>query len=54
MLLRHSQKTRKEFEHRAIKYKNMWLENILMHMHLCHGSTQLEYSSQKMAQQIRE
>ena len=32
--------------------KNMWLENILAHAHLWRGSTQIEYSSQKMAQQV--
>ena len=32
--------------------KNMWLENILAHSHLWRGSTQIEYSSQKMAQQV--
>ena len=38
---------------RAMKYKKkLWLENILAHTHLWHGSTQIEYSSQKMAQQI--
>ena len=36
----------------AMKYKNMWLENILEHAHLWRGSTQIEYSSQKMAQQV--
>ena len=36
----------------AIKYKNLWLENILAHGHLWHGSTQIEYSSQKMAEQV--
>ena len=34
----------------ALKYKNMWLKNILAHAHLWRGSTQIEYSSQKMAQ----
>ena len=37
---------------RAIKYKNMLLEKILAHGHLWRGSTQIEYSSQKMAQQV--
>ena len=35
---------------RAMKSKNVWLENILAHAHLGRGSTQIEYSSQKMAQ----
>ena len=33
--------------------KSMWLElNILAHAHLWRGSTQIDYSSQKMAQQV--
>ena len=32
--------------------KNMWLENILVHAHFCGGSTQIEYSSQKMVQKV--
>ena len=32
--------------------KNMWLENILAHAHLRGGSTQIEYSSQKMVQKV--
>ena len=36
----------------AIKYKIMWLENILAHAHLWRGSTQIEYSSQRMTQQV--
>ena len=32
--------------------KIMWLENILAHAHLWRGYTQIEYSSQKMAQQV--
>ena len=32
--------------------KNMWLENILPQAHLRLGSTQIEYSSQKMEQQV--
>ena len=31
---------------------NMWLENIGGHEHLWRGSTQIEYSSQKVAQQV--
>ena len=30
----------------------MWLENIFAHTHRWRGSTQIEYSSQKMAQQV--
>ena len=37
---------------RAIKYKIVWLENILAHAHLWCGSTQIEYSSQRMTQQV--
>ena len=38
---------------RATKYKkNMWRENILAHAHFWRGSTQIEYWSQKMAQQV--
>ena len=32
--------------------KNVWLENILVHTHHWRGSTQIGYSSQKMAQQV--
>ena len=32
--------------------QKMWLEHILAHAHLWRGSTQIEYSSQKMAQQV--
>ena len=39
---------------RAIKYQKKRLENILAHAHLWRGSTQIEYSSQKMAQQVRK
>ena len=46
-------KTRKEFEQfRLWNTKNMWLENILAHAHLWRESTQIEYSSQKMAQKV--
>ena len=34
------------------KTKNVWLENILAHEHLWCGSTQTEYSNQKIAQQV--
>ena len=37
---------------RVMKYKNMWLENLLAHGHLWRGSTQMEYSSQKMVQKV--
>ena len=30
----------------------MWLENILARVHLWRGSTQIEYSSKKMAQKV--
>ena len=33
-------------------YKNMWWENILAHAHLWCESTQIEYSSRKMARQV--
>ena len=36
---------------RAIKYKKMWLENILAQAYLWRGSTQIEYLSQKITQQ---
>ena len=36
----------------AIKYKKKWLENILVHVHVWRGSTQIEYSRQKIAQQV--
>ena len=46
-------KTTKEFEQFGQrKTNNMWLENILAHGHLWRGSTQIEYSSQKVAQQV--
>ena len=42
-------KTRKEFEQFKLwNSKNMWLEHTLAHAHLWRGSTQIEYSSQKM------
>ena len=45
--------TRNEFEKFGLyNTKNIWLENILAHAHLWRGSTQIEYSSQKMAQQV--
>ena len=44
-------KTRKEFQQFGLwNSKNMWLEHTLVHAHLWHKSTQIEYSSQKMAQ----
>ena len=47
------QKTRKEFEQFKDKMqKNMWLENTLAHEHLWRGITQIEYSNQKIAQQV--
>ena len=36
------------------KIQKKRLENILAHAHLWRGSTQIEYSSQKMAQQVRK
>ena len=30
----------------------MWLENTLAHEHLWQGITQIEYSNQKIAQQV--
>ena len=30
----------------------MWLENTLAHAHFWRGITQIEYSNQKMAQQV--
>ena len=45
-------KTRKEFEQFALlNTKNMWLENILTHMHLWCRSTQIDYSSEKNGEQ---
>ena len=37
---------------RAIKYKNMWMENTFAHAHLWRRITQIEYSNQKIAQQV--
>ena len=34
--------------------KKKRLQNILAHAHLWRGSTQIEYSSQKMAQQVQK
>ena len=43
-------KKRKEFERFGLlNTKNVCLENILAHAHLWRGSTQIKYSSQKMA-----
>ena len=36
------------------KIQKKRLENILAHAHLWRGSTQIEYSSQKMTQQVRK
>ena len=48
----YSQNTSNEFEQFGLQYtKNIWLENTLAHTHLWRGSTQIEYSSQKIAQQ---
>ena len=50
----YSQKTTKEFEQFVLlNTKNMGLKNILAHEHLWRGSTQIEYSSQKMTQQVQ-
>ena len=52
-LSRYSQKTRKEFEKFGLSNtKKIWLETILAYAHLWRGSTEIESSSQKMAQQV--
>ena len=37
---------------RTTKYKKVWQGNLLAHAHLSCESTQIEYLSQKMAQQM--